>query len=39
VVQVFPPQRKAKGERIEGEADAVAARLAEVIEGMQLGSP
>jgi len=39
VVEVFPPQRKAKGERIEGDADAVAARLAEVIEGMQLGSP
>jgi electron transfer flavoprotein beta subunit len=36
VVRVFPPERRAKGERIQADAETAAKRLAEVIEGMHL---
>jgi len=36
VIQVWPPEKRAGGQVLEGEPDEIAGQLAEIIKGMQI---
>jgi len=38
VIQVWPPQKRAGGQVIEGEPEEIAVRLAEIIKEMQIAA-